>query len=69
MQDQKEDPKKRLEANATNLNEYLKYKNRHEFNEKAAFKKESIRHKNIVNYKDFVSEWQKQLALHFFNEL
>ena len=69
IQLQKEDHKKRLDPTLKNLNEYLKYKNRHAFNEKAVIMKQKKRADNITNYKHFVAEWQKQLALHFFNEL
>ena len=57
VQNLKEDPKKQLEANTKNLNEYLQFKKRHEYNENAAFKKQAIRAKNISHYKKFVGEW------------
>ena len=47
----------RLNPTEKNLNEYLKYKNRHEFNEKGNLRKQQIRDSNIVNYKMFVAEW------------
>ena len=39
IQSQKEDAKKRLDPTMKNLNEYLKYKKRHEYNVEAALSK------------------------------